>query len=107
MEGRLIKTVTSNWESAVLVCRKCTKRAGGGFGPKGKTPLAKALRKHLGGKKGRKARIAILETKCLSACPKNAITVVRTDDLFNWRLVKTGTPVDSVADRLGLTPTQE
>ncbi|WP_299327694.1 hypothetical protein [Parasphingopyxis sp.] len=102
MEGRGIKTVRSEWETAILVCRKCSKRAGGGFGPKGKTPLAKALRKHVGGKKGRKAKTAILETKCLSACPKKAVTVVRTDDLLNWKLFKPGTPIDQVADALGV-----
>ncbi len=104
MEGRRIKTVKSEWETAILVCRKCSKRVGGGFGPKGKTPLAKALRKQLGGKKGRKAKIAVIETKCLSACPKKAVTVVRTDDLLNWKLIAPGTPPDAVAETLGLAP---
>lgn len=107
MEGRGIKTVKSDWETAILVCRKCSKRVGGGFGPKGRTPLAKALRKHLGGKKGRKAKTAIIETKCLSACPKKAVTVVRTDDLLNWRLVKPGSPIETVAETLGLSASQE
>lgn len=102
MEGRRIKTVKSEWETAILVCRKCSKRVGGGFGPKGRAPLAKALRKHVGGKKGRKAKTAILETKCLSACPKKAVTVVRTDDLLNWKLFNPGTAIEQVADALGI-----
>ena len=41
-----VKTeVRSNWSNAVLVCAKCSKRVGGGFGPKRRTALSKALRR--------------------------------------------------------------
>ena len=104
MEGRLTKAVRADWEKAVLICRKCSKRIGGGFGPKGKTRLAKALRVHLGKQaKGRKARIGIVEVKCLSVCPKNAVTVVAANDLFNWKLIRPGTPVRAIVTSLGLS----
>ncbi len=49
------RTVRSRWSGTVLVCRKRSKKLGGGFGPEGKRPLAKALRKHLALGKGPKA----------------------------------------------------
>ena len=72
MEARRLKSVRSDWSNTLLVCRKCSKRLGGGFGPKGRTPLAKALRKHLDVKKGRKAPLGIVEVKCLGVCPRGA-----------------------------------
>ncbi|QLC26795.1 hypothetical protein HFP57_04180 [Parasphingopyxis algicola] len=102
-----MKTVRSDWQSAILVCRKCSKRLGGGFGPKGKTRLAKALSKHLGGKKGRTARLGIVEVNCLSVCPKKAVTVVQSGNLLNWVLVKPGMPMEKVSEALGVGPSQE
>ena len=43
-----LKRVRSDWQGAVLVCGKCSKKLDGGFGKKGRTPLAKLLRKILG-----------------------------------------------------------
>jgi len=94
--------VRSNWENALLVCRKCGKKLGGGFGPKGKTGLAKALRKATGGRKGRKARLGIVEVGCLGVCPKGAVTMVDTARPGEWLLVRQGTSAEEVAERLGL-----
>ena len=94
--------VRSNWENALLVCRKCGKKLGGGFGPKGKTGLAKALRKTTGGQKGRKARLGIVEVGCLGVCPKGAVTMVDTAQPGEWLLVRQGTSAEEVAERLGL-----
>lgn len=103
MEGQLSKTVRADWEDAILICRKCSKRVGGGFGPKGRTRLAKLLRKRLGKRsKGRKAKIGIVEVKCLSACPKKRVTVVRAGDLLNWKLIGPGTPIDEVLEEIGI-----
>ena len=104
MERRLIRRVCADWQDAVLVCRKCSKRVGGGFGPKGKTRLAKALRKYLGGKKNRRAKIGVVETKCLSACPKRAVTVVTASNLLDWKLIEPGAPIEWVVEELGLEP---
>ncbi len=95
--------VRSNWSGAVLVCAKCSKKLGGGFGPKGKTPLTKALRKHLGLKKGRKSSAGILDVKCLGVCPKNAVTVVNGATTSVWNLVPAGADLDEVAEALGLS----
>jgi predicted metal-binding protein len=93
--------VRSNWEASLLVCRKCTKRLGGGFGPKGKTPLAKALKQHGGGKK-RKARLGVIEVKCLGVCPRGAVTVIDSRDPGRWRLVRAGADIGEVAAALEL-----
>lgn len=96
--------VRSNWSNTVLVCSKCSKKLGGGFGPKGKTPLAKALRKHLGLRKGRKGAAGIVEVKCLGVCPRGAVTVVDGAQSREWLLVPEGADLDTVAGELGLLP---
>ena len=103
MEARRLKSVRSDWSNTLLVCRKCSKRLDGGFGPKGRTPLAKALRKHLGVKKGRKATLGIVEVKCLGVCPNEAVTVINGKAPGEWLLVKAGADIDAVAVGLGLS----
>ncbi len=102
MEARLKASVRSNWANTVLVCAKCSKKLDGGFGPKGKAPLAKALRKHLGLGKGRKGTAGIVEVKCLGVCPRGAVTVVNGAASREWLLVPEGTDLDAVAGELGL-----
>ena len=101
MEARVIRHLRSDWQDAVLVCEKCSKRLDGGFGAKGRTSLAKLLRKTLGLRKGRKARVGIVETKCLGVCPKRAVAVAvaRAGD---WLVVPAGTDVERMAAALGL-----
>lgn len=94
--------VTANWGSAILVCAKCSKRLDGGFGRRGRQPLAKALRKHLGIKKGRKGAAGIVEVKCLGICPRGAVTVVNGASAREWMLIQAGADLDEVAAELGL-----
>ena len=96
-------TVRSNWSSTVLVCGKCSKKLNGGFGPKGKTSLAKALRKTAGLKKGRKGSAGVVEVKCLGVCPRRAVTVVDGRHPQEWMLVPAGADVETVAEELGLS----
>lgn len=94
--------VTARWERALLVCRKCSRKLGGGFGPAGDERLAKLLRGRLGGGKGRKARIGVIEVGCLDICPKGAAVVIDAAAPGEWLLVRAGTPMAEVAARLGL-----
>jgi len=94
--------VGARWERTILVCGKCSKRLDGGFGEKRRTPLAKALRKFLRLKKGRKAAIGIVETKCLGLCPGGAVTVIDAAAPGEWLLVCAGTAMDEVAATLRL-----
>ncbi|HWU94641.1 MAG TPA: (2Fe-2S) ferredoxin domain-containing protein [Sphingomonas sp.] len=94
--------VRSGWEHTVLVCAKCSKKLDGGFGPRGRQSLAKALRKHLGLKKGRKAEAGIVEVKCMGVCPRGAVTVIDAGGPKEWLLVPKGADLDTVAGELGL-----
>lgn len=94
----MFRIAKSNWDQTVLVCAKCTKKVGGGFGPKGKTPLVKALRAVLG--KGRKASVGVVPVKCLGACPKHAVTVVNSRQPRAWLVVPKGTPVAHIVNKL-------
>lgn len=96
----MIRHLRAEWRDAVLVCGKCSRKIGGGFGRKGRTSLAKALRKVLGVGKGRKARVGIVETRCLGVCPKHAVTVAIPGG--DWLIVPGRTDVTRVADELGL-----
>lgn len=104
MEADGLKLVRSNWSDTILICKKCSKRLDGGFGPKGRTPLAKALRKHLGLKKGRKGRAGVVEVKCLGVCPRGAVTVVEGAAPKTWMLIKAGGDLDEIAAALNLAP---
>lgn len=104
MEARLTKLVKAEWETAILVCAKCSKRLDGGFGNKGKQRLAKALKTYLGVKRFRKARIGVVEVKCLGVCPRGAVTVVNAADPTRWRLVAKGADLAAVTEDLGVGP---
>jgi len=94
--------VRSNWSNVALICRKCSKKLDGGFGPGGGERLAKALRKHLSLKKGRKAAAGIVEVNCLGICPRGAVTVVDGAASRDWLLVRPGADLDELAEALGL-----
>lgn len=98
-----VKTeIRSNWSNTVLVCAKCSKRVGGGFGPRRKTALSKALRKHLHLKKGRKGAAGVVDVKCLGICPRDAVVVVNGAEPRTWHLVRPGSDLDEVAKSVGL-----
>ena len=102
--GGLKDHVQSNWDHAVLICRKCSKKLDGGFGRNGDERLAKALRRHLSLKKGRKAPAGIVEVNCLGLCPKGAVTVVNGASAREWLLVQPDADLDELAAALGLAP---
>lgn len=95
-------TARSDWQGAVLVCGKCSKKVGGGFGKRGRTPLAKALRRVLGLRKGRCARLGVVETRCLGLCPKARVAVVDTARPGRWHIVTPGDDPARLAAALGL-----
>ncbi len=92
--------VRAGWTGAVLVCGKCSKKLGGGFGAKGRTPLAKALRGEPGFGKGRKATVGVAEVKCLGICPKGAVTIVDSRAPGCWRIVPAGADIETLARQL-------
>ena len=95
-------TVRSEWQKTILVCGKCSKKVGGGFGLKGNTPLVKALKALSNGRKGRKADIGLIETKCLKLCPKRHVVAIDASESATWHLIEPGTPIERVVRLLGL-----
>ena len=95
-----IKRVRSDWQGAILVCGKCSKKIGGGFGKKGRISLAKALRKAMRWGKGRRAAAGIVETRCLGVCPKNAVVVIDTRASEEWLVVTAGADLCSLQRRI-------
>lgn len=84
----------------MLVCGKCSKKLDGGFGAKGGTGLAKALRGEPGFGKGRKADVGVVEVRCLGICPKNAVAVVDTRAPGRWRIIPRDADVAALAAAL-------
>lgn len=95
-------SVPSSWGGVVLVCGKCSRKVGGGFGPKGRASLAKALRALLPKAKGRKAAHGVIETGCLKLCPKRRVVAIDAARPGEWLLIEPGTPAEAVAARLGM-----
>ncbi len=99
------KGARADWTDIVLVCRKCSKRAEGGFGKGGDKRLAKCLRKTLdvGDQEDRDTKVAVIEVDCFDICPKNAVVVVTSAAPGDIVIVPTNTPIEAVIERLGLT----
>ena len=92
--------LSARWERVILVCGKCSRRVDGGWGAKGRTGLIKALRQELGVKRGVKARVGVVETKCLGVCPKNAVIALDAARPDRWLLARPGENVRDVLARL-------
>ena len=97
-----IKTATTNWRQVVLVCRKCSKKLDGGFGPDGDKTLKKALRRYLHAGKGRKGDLAVVGADCFDVCPKGAVVAVNTAEPKKLLIVPAGADLFEVKTRLGL-----
>ncbi len=96
--------VASDWTRVLLVCGKCSKKVGRGFGNDGDRTLVKALRAELGVRKDRKAAAGVAEVKCLGLCPKGAVVVMDGAAPGLWLLVKPGTLAAGVLAALGEEP---
>lgn len=100
--ARHSKQRPSKWREVVLVCAKCTAKIGGGFGPRKRTSLRKALRKSLGLKKGRKAAIGVVDAPCFDLCPKKAVTVALGSHPQTLYVIEKGAPIEDVVLALGI-----
>jgi len=103
--ARPIKSTSTEWRDVVLVCRKCSKKLDGGFGPDGDMTLKKALRKYLHlktGKKGRKGELTVAGVDCFDICPKGAVVAVNAARPQNLLIVPAGSDLFEVKSLLGL-----
>ena len=73
-----VRTLPSKWGPVALVCKKCGKKLGGGFGRKGKLGLAETVERTLK-EEGRRRAVRVVEGGCLAVCPKGAVTVALGD----------------------------
>lgn len=96
------KTAKTQWRDVILVCKKCQKKVGKGFGPSEDLTLKKALKRYLKPGKGRKAEIAFISVKCFDVCPKDAVMTVNTARPDEMVVIPAGADLVEVADRLGL-----
>lgn len=99
----MLRPIPAKTRCVVLICGKCSKKLGGGFGKKGDKPLTKELRKVAGSKKGRKSDVLVLETGCLKLCPKGAVVAVNATRPGTWAIVPAHSDVDEVAEAIGVT----
>ena len=99
---KLIKAVPTPAVALIAICGKCGKKLGGGFGASGNEALGKALGKALHLPKPKRAKVRIVETKCLKLCPKGAVAIVDGNDPGHILVVSEGTPVSTIIHRLGL-----
>jgi len=88
----MIRSLPSKWGPVALVCKKCGKKLGGGFGRKNKHGLADTLRDTLKDT-GRRRALRVVETGCLGICPKGAVAVALDNQVL---VVPEGTPVDEL-----------
>ncbi|RJF87606.1 (2Fe-2S) ferredoxin domain-containing protein [Oleomonas cavernae] len=94
--------IKTAWSNVALVCGKCRKKLKGGFGPKGKERLSKALIRDLGAGKGRRAGLCIVETRRMDICPKCGVTIANGHQPEQLLVIAEGTPVDQIAAAPGL-----
>ncbi len=94
-KSQQITARSSGWTDIILICRKCSKKLDGGFGPDGAENLRKALRHALRGTKQR-GRIGVMEVACFGVCPKNAVTMARGSRPGELLVVQAGTSTQIV-----------
>ncbi len=92
--------IRANWSHALLVCKKCQKRAKASFGPEGDRSLAKALKRRLPAGKGRKARLGVVEVPCLDICPKKGVVLIDTRHPDRWQIVREDADIDRLVEDL-------
>lgn len=95
-----VREVPVKWDEILLVCRKCGKKQGGGFGPKGSARLEKVLGKAL--KENGKPKTKVIAVPCLDICPKNAVAVLKGSNQGRAYIVPPGTPEADILQVLDL-----
>ena len=86
-----VQTIPTGWTDTLLICRKCSKKLRGGFGPDGHETLRQAVRAALRAT-GQRGQIGIIEVGCLKICPKRAVTTARASQPGILTIVPKGHP---------------
>jgi len=72
---RTIQSRPTPWTNVILLCRKCSGKMKGGYGPERRQGLREVLRSALKAQ-GQGRRVRLVEVPCLGLCPKKAVAVV-------------------------------
>ena len=75
MDSSSISATPAPWQHVALVCGKCSRKLGGGFGKKGKRDLAEVLRA-AAKEAGQRRAVRVMEVGCLGLCPKRAVSAI-------------------------------
>jgi hypothetical protein len=102
MTDSKFRKVSGRWQEVILICRKCSKKLDGGFGPKGRTRLNAFLREGLATGKGRKARMGLVMAPCFKLCPKAAVTVTLGSKPQILHVIPRRAEVGEITEALGL-----
>ena len=92
IDDKQVYSVQTGWTDTLLICRKCSRKLDGGFGPDGKHTLRRALREGLRAS-DKRGQVGLLEVACLGVCPKRAVTTARASEPGSLRIVPEGTPI--------------
>ena len=68
--------MVTGWTDTLLICRKCSRKLGGGFGPDGRDTLRQVVRDTLR-LSGRRGEVGLIDVGCLGVCPKKGVTTAR------------------------------
>ena len=107
---RSVKRVRTHWSDVVLVCRKCSRKLDGGFGPGERHSFRRALKRSLKDRSDSLAAgeaersIGIIEVDCRDLCPKGAVVAMQAGRPEAWLVIPRGTPIEDAMARLGLGP---
>lgn len=102
MENSSISATPAPWQQVALVCGKCSRKLGGGFGKKGKHGLQDVL-KEAAKVAGQRRAVRVMEVGCLGLCPKRAVSAVSSARPDEVLVVPAGAEGTAVLARL-LTP---
>lgn len=97
-----IRAIATAAERQLAICGKCGKKLGGGFGAKGRERLGKALARELGLPRPKRARLRIIETRCLKLCPKAAVAMADSAQPASLLVVPAGMAAEAIVAALGL-----
>ena len=99
MENSSISATVAPWQQVALVCGKCSRKLGGGFGKKGKHDLLDVL-KDAAKAAGQRRAMRVMEVGCLGLCPKRAVSAVSSMKPDEVVVVPAGTEGAAVLARL-------
>ncbi len=102
MKQQRLSNFATGWTDVVLICRTCSRKLDGGFGPDGDLSLRRALHQALR-RRGLRGTLGLVEVRCLGICPTSGVTVARGSQAGNLVVVPENFSAEALLDRLFAT----